>query len=217
MTMIQTFPAGGGVGVPSGGTKDQALVKNSNTDKDVTWKTITPGHVIEDSAAAATQRDTVQIKGLSISDDSTNQKTVIEGVGLNSDSLDDITSGSVNNIFVQPSYDYSTTEKIIGKWVDGKPIYQKTIVGTTPGSINTQGVIANLSSWNIDKVIDIKGCFNDNQSGSNAWMTINYYLQANNYAMVHLNGNHILTMQIGWSTHVNKPLFITILYTKTTD
>ena len=115
MTMIQTFPAGGGVGVPSGGTKDQALVKNSNTDKDVTWKTITPGHVIEDSAAAATQRDTVQIKGLSISDDSTNQKTVIEGVGLNSDSLDDITSGSVNNIFVQPSYDYSTTEKIVGK------------------------------------------------------------------------------------------------------
>lgn len=115
MTMIQTFPAGGGVGVPSGGTKDQALVKNSNTDKDVTWKTITPGHIIEDSAAAATQRDTVQIKGLSVSDDSTNQKTVIEGVGLNSDSLDDITSGSINNIFVQPSMDFTTTERIVGK------------------------------------------------------------------------------------------------------
>jgi len=112
---------------------------------------------------------------------------------------------------------YSEDEKIVGIFTDGKPIYQKTIISTTPNSTNTQGVIANLSSWNIDKVVDIKGCFNDSQDGSNAWMTINYYLQANNYAMVHLNGSHILTMQIGWSTHVNKPLYITLLYTKTTD
>ena len=214
MTMIQTFPAGGGVGVPSGGTKDQALVKNSNTDKDVTWKTITPGHIIEDSAAAATQRDTVQIKGLSISDDSTNQKTVIEGVGLNSDSLDDITSGSVNNIFVQPSMVYTTGETIVGKWIDGKPIYQKVVI------VNknlTAGQGYSYSIPNADTIIQhtmymswanmsspIRRMISDAWSySSDGWVDI--YYQTTNKAVEVRN-----TPAIGL-------FYLIIQYTKTTD
>lgn len=206
MTMIQTFPAGGGVGVPSGGTKGQALVKNSNTDKDVTWSTITPGHIIEDSAAAATQRDTVQIKGLSISDDSTNQKTVIEGVGLNSDSLDDIASGSVNNIFVQPSYDYSTTEKIVGKWIDGKPIYQKTV------DCGTSLSIMNHNIANIDKVIDASGIgFGNHGDGYNIPFAGTNWIQC--YA--DRTKIDLQPATSGWN--LGGGIYITLKYTKTTD
>ena len=47
--------------------------------------------------------------------------------------------------------DYSTTEKIVGTWIDGKPIWQKTVTGTAPnGWGDTAHNIAN-----IDKVINV--------------------------------------------------------------
>ena len=215
MTMIQTFPAGGGVGVPSGGTKDQALVKNSNTDKDVTWKTITPGHIIEDSAAAATQRDTVQIKGLSVSDDSTNQKTIIEGVGLNSDSLDDITSGSINNIFVQPSYDYSTTEKIIGKWIDGKPVYQRTYTFTSPNTAGTNLDVVSSIPANLDQLVGLSGVMTYTYNGNKYRYNVCEWRSAGDYSSCWLRPSSI-AMCVSTSL-TNQPCVLTIQYTKTTD
>lgn len=35
---------------------------------------------------------------------------------------------AVKNIYLNPSLDYSTEEKVVGTWIDGKPLYQKTIV-----------------------------------------------------------------------------------------
>ena len=43
---------------------------------------------------------------------------------------------------------YSTSEQIVGTWIDGKPIYQKTISGTLASSVNVEstiGTITNLS------------------------------------------------------------------------
>lgn len=48
---------------------------------------------------------------------------------------------------------YSTTERRIGTWIDGKPLYEKVITGTTgsttDGNISTTEVNTNIS--NIDK------------------------------------------------------------------
>ncbi len=48
---------------------------------------------------------------------------------------------------------YSTDEKIVGTWIDGKPIYQVTITGTTA---NGESVIY-TPDGGIDTVISIKG------------------------------------------------------------
>lgn len=51
--------------------------------------------------------------------------------------------------------DYSTEEKIIGTWIDGKPIYQKTInFGALPNA-TTREVAHNIS--NLGHVVDIRG------------------------------------------------------------
>lgn len=54
--------------------------------------------------------------------------------------------------------EYSTDEKIIGKWIDGKPIYRK-VINSICGNLYTL-----LNELNIDFLIDTKG---------NAWSNYN--------------------------------------------
>ena len=83
--------------VPSGGTTGQVLAKHSNTDGDVEWTDVqSGGHTIENaSGTALTQRDTLQFKGgLSVSDDSTNEKTVVELDKASANALGGVKVGS---------------------------------------------------------------------------------------------------------------------------
>lgn len=56
--------------------------------------------------------------------------------------------------------DYSEEEKIIGSWIDGKPIYQKTIVLKSAATIsynNWSSIGVTVESLSIDKLIGAKG------------------------------------------------------------
>lgn len=70
-----------GAGVPTGGTTGQVLAKASGTDYDTEW--ITPsggsgGHtILNGSGTAMTQRGKLQFVGGNVSDDSSNDKTVV--------------------------------------------------------------------------------------------------------------------------------------------
>ena len=50
--------------------------------------------------------------------------------------------------------EYSTDEKVIGKWIDGKPLYQKVI---EIGAVSTTEVATATGVTNIEQVIDLKG------------------------------------------------------------
>ena len=52
---------------------------------------------------------------------------------------------------------YSTEEHIVGKWIDGKTVYEKTIYMGTVN--NNDGVVLqhSISSLNIDKMLSITG------------------------------------------------------------
>ena len=49
---------------------------------------------------------------------------------------------------------YSTQEQIVGIWVDGRNIYELTIISDTPLSYLNEVEIANLTAYNIDLIID---------------------------------------------------------------
>lgn len=51
------------------------------------------------------------------------------------------------------AHQYSTEEQIVGTWVDGKPIYEKTII--FPSNSGDSG---SLESYNIDKFLGIDSC-----------------------------------------------------------
>lgn len=111
------------------------------------------------------------------------------------------------------SHNYSTTEQVIGTWIDGKPLYEKTFSYTPSSTISTTTPIANLSSE-----IEIKGiqgvCINSQNSrviplsysGSN--LGTNFGVSASNVLQIEIYND-------SWGT--NYTFYPTIQYTKTTD
>lgn len=105
---------------------------------------------------------------------------------------------------------YSTTEQVIGTWIDGKPIYRKVITGNAPSTDWTD--FAQLSSLNIDTCINIKG----NLYQDNNWnIPINTYESNDYYILVSWNRTYISYKKNGWTS--NPTLILIIEYTKTTD
>lgn len=105
-------------------------------------------------------------------------------------------------------HEYSTEEKIVGKWIDGKPIYEKTIIIEQYSVLNFNGNVVKISD-NYGKLIDCHGtCIDKNGYeillGAN-WSDFNIGIQIRN----------------GYICFYNKygtvDINLTIQYTKTTD
>ena len=118
--------------------------------------------------------------------------------------------------------DYSTDEKIVGTWIDGKPIYQKTIVDKTP-IVTTDGTSIGKRitiSADLDKVITYN-IYHEWNNGNNAGLLNDSYTISGgairfirafiDYAQ---NEIAIVTDRDAFS---NADIYITIQYTKTTD
>lgn len=118
---------------------------------------------------------------------------------------------------------YSEDEKVVGVWIDGKPVYQLTVVGTIP-TTSTQGsqgdkYIALPSGVRVDKQIDLFG-----------WMEASYgILPGHIYGggVGYVSGA-VITDNIGSNSNTilirntmpsfnNKPFWVTVKYTKVTD
>lgn len=59
-------------------------------------------------------------------------------------------------------HEYSTEEKVVGKWIDGKDIYEKVIeTGYLP---NNSSINISVENLNIDNVIELRGmCYTDDK------------------------------------------------------
>lgn len=122
------------------------------------------GHTILDSSGtAAAQESNLQFTGLSVTDDSVNGKTEVAGEGLNAESINDIAeaNSTVPVVIIGDANNYSTNEKVIGKWIDGKLVYQKTIVPSSAINLtaNTWVEINNVIP-NIANVLLCMGHYN---------------------------------------------------------
>nr|DAQ91809.1 MAG TPA: hypothetical protein [Caudoviricetes sp.] len=112
---------------------------------------------------------------------------------------------------------YSTTEKVVGKWINGKPLYRKVINFTTTISADTTLEI-NHGVNNVEMIwFDPIGCFmwassglgyNIPMIGYSGNITDKLYTFVDKTKIsIHANGS--------WGTIWTK--YITLLYTKTTD
>lgn len=128
---------------------------------------------------------------------------------------------ATKNIYLNPSLDYSTDEKVVGSWIDGKPIYQKTIIGTTPTSTDVQITPLNVS---IDRFVDAK-CVYYNSNGTHYIGSfvgivtfdkgIRFSFESNdNPSQQDKNSLKIYATQDSW---MGLPFIVTLQYTKTTS
>jgi len=141
--------------------------------------------------------------------------TFPEKRGLNTDDINDITNGEINNGFVQSQFNFSTEEQVVGKWIDGKPIYQRTF------SVNTGSggeVVYPLTGWNIDTVIFFTGVIEQIANGKKYYPSI-FYQGDNTYkcnAFCAYEGRNGFVIAVG-SGYYNFNAYITLQYTKITD
>lgn len=107
---------------------------------------------------------------------------------------------------------YSTEEKIIGTWIDGKPIYRKSLNYVTSSTNFT----ADISSLNIDKIfIDFSHSYFEQGDFS---LPLGIYGSSTDWNRPFYNKNtKTLYFQFGSVYTMSKDIWITINYTKTTD
>lgn len=106
---------------------------------------------------------------------------------------------------------FSTDEKLIGQWIDGKPLYQKTVnFGTLPNN-DEKSVLHNISG--IDNIVDVFGI----GKSSSDWMPIIYPGVSTVSFGISM---YVDNTKIYITTGANRSgygAYVTIRYTKTTD
>ncbi|MDT3386458.1 MAG: hypothetical protein LIR46_01620 [Bacteroidota bacterium] len=114
------------------------------TDDSVNGKTIIDipaslgsGHtIINPNGTSMTQRNGLKFTGsVTVSDDSVNDETIVNIAG----------GGGIN---------YSTTEQVIGTWIDGKPIYQRVMTGLSIGQNAGTSYSIPIPSPDLEQIID---------------------------------------------------------------
>ena len=109
--------------------------------------------------------------------------------------------------------DYSETEKVIGKWIDGKPLYQKTIsFGGLPNA-TTKSVAHNIS--NLKKIVNFNGYATDNSN----FIPIPYIYQSSGNMVgiqIYANATNVVIRTMLNDSGFTE-CYITLKYTKTTD
>lgn len=128
-------------------------------------------------------------------------------VGSNLAMRADGTLDATNNVFTR----YSMEEQVIGTWIDGKPIYQKTLELTFHHPVSDWTTMYDCSDLNIDSFIKAEGCFH--YPPNNIFMFDNYYTR-----LIFDKTTNCLkyySAELGLANTYN--CWVTIIYTKTTD
>lgn len=110
--------------------------------------------------------------------------------------------------FVNP-LEYSTSEKYVGKWIDGKAIYQRTFTGTSPSSAGEAGEIILANMNYIDTVISVDGCV---KTSGGAYWPLNSGNSYTAYARISSTKNLVVTAT---SDSLNISVTVTVRYTRT--
>jgi hypothetical protein len=106
---------------------------------------------------------------------------------------------------------YSEEEKVIGCWINGKPLYQKTFITKVPMA-STQ-IALNLADLNVDNIVNFISSFSNNEI-----INVSPNTSGDNYLNFWYNKTakllHIACTEEKWS---GWDLYITSQYTKTVD
>ena len=132
---------------------------------------------------------------------------------LNSYSASTTNTYSCN--YVNNFFEYSTNEKIIGKWIDNKPLYRKVLQKTSSFSNETQ-IPHGIND--LETVVNINGFM---KIGTNDYRPLPAHIynpsQANNGGVYNIYDEKVLvTMDNWWASRITE-ICVIIEYTKSSD
>lgn len=180
------------------------------------------GHTLEDEGGTAlTKRKTLAINSpLTVEDDSNNQKTII---GADTSGALDLSKFKAPGTAGQvEGHIYSTDETVVGKWIDGKPLYEKTLHIPLVNNNGAAGTFKEVSYQhnidNVDFIFISSGAF---ITPSNSYPPLHVIFPSTNELQYSesITGLNRTTIYITsyYSDRSTWNLIVTVRYTKTTD
>ena len=186
------------------------------------------GHtIVDDSGTALTQRTNLQFNGAYSEDNSADDTTEVNVVReMTKAEFDELTeaekTGLINITDITGGNDdrfqpiiYSEDEREIGVWIDGKPLYKKTVSLTNITIAVSGGYSYDISSWNIDTIVKSPEGF-VTISNDTDLRTVPFGLLGNYAATVAATRSAVSFSRTGGDMPCNRAVF-TLVYTKTTD
>ena len=176
------------------------------------------GHVIEDSEGTAlTQRDTLQFgEGFLVEDDSENEKTVITPNVMQSGDMDDVVTPLPS---VQSRYHrYSTEEQIVGTWIDGSNVYEKTITGYNLPSNIVDGTYTGTNipyPSGIARLVKLDGIIKSPSGVNSCSINGGVAASGNGYPIIAFVGSSNISVQANKASLGGFEIVLYIQYTKT--
>ena len=123
---------------------------------------------------------------------------------------------------------YSTDEIVVGKWINGKPIYRKVITFTTDSSIASTATQyrfdTGIANSVIDELVEMNAYLRYTNSNGKGWASNSWNVSnANTFDSVLLecgspsSQTMKLLCYIAGAHFASQPLILVLEYTKTTD
>ena len=112
---------------------------------------------------------------------------------------------------------YSTTEQVVGEWINGKPIYQKTISGQMPNANDTVSIAHGISD--LDIVVELDAIAHKPTTHKNLLLPIvgdGYNESYKKQSLITIASDYLYLRNYG-DDYSAYTAYITMKYTKTTD
>ena len=156
-----------------------------------------------------------------------NSSTQLEVSYFDTNTTDQMGIRDITGIKFLNSNVYSTTEQRIGTWIDGKPLYQKTIdVGIPSGYSATSDIVVYSEAGDYDFAILDNGAsslyttYSDGTKDHNASYATACYCGNNDWYATSsetVEGTLAIYFRSNNQAYTSQRLVVTIKYTKTTD
>lgn len=146
--------------------------------------------------------------------DSIYQKTMSAGTGIT------ITSGTTINATNTLPLNYSTSEQVVGTWIDGKPLYQKCVTFTSTTSTDTWYSACTLGTTCIIRDAKLWMNTSANIYRPLPWMDVEGSAKVGVRYLINYTTNGTLGFRVSATnadTFTSKSCYAILRYTKTTD
>lgn len=185
------------------------LVKDSEARSDLESLNTSVDNIQESLDTAVENINTINGTLTNVQNDITTINETTRGLGIDIHNLNDRANyhdSELNNIN-NKSY-YSTTEKVVGKWINNKPLYRKTTVI----ELSTEHATNTIFSSGIEDIETLVECNAVLERDRYVFMLPEFESSEFNF-VIKLNGtNYLIT-----NTGVTGTAYITSYYTKSTD
>ena len=113
-----------------------------------------------------------------------------------------------NEYMLSKTCNYSLEEQVVGTWIDGRPLYEKTMNLGSIEIVSNKTINLEISNENISEIISSKFIVTSTNTSDGGTTYIDLWKSGSKFAYI---------ASAGWGAHSYRTVYLVIQYTKITD